>query len=358
MYYDFKKMFLDFQYEESLLSLCEREKIITHNKFGMELKSWNKYIKNKQKTLCYLALFETVDFSKGIADLSPLVSRGIIAENSNCYMDKTIEFDKEFVEQADTLLRYSKKDVISKVTADFRRWAKKYKSSHSIWNNVDINKIWLGVENGDEGLRFAKDYEKIINNFDDLLEYNLDAECGNVYHDICVIRDSLIQGLYSSMTTDAVYASSFFRLHTSKQTQPIVDDIYYLVETKLPNEVNILPMPSTIDEALKMKNSPEMKSFRHVMSEWCYYYSTNEFGLAEKIQKDIVKANKQFERLERFKRFASSPYTQLVCLAGGCLPNPAIAYPIAFTGYIAPLIANAAQQKHIWAITTNRNLMK
>ena len=81
------------------------------------------------------------------------------------------------------------------------------------------------------------------------------------------------------MTTDAVYASSIFRLHTSKQTQPIVDDIYYLVETKLPNEVNILPMP------------------------------------------------------------------------------PAIAYPIAFTGYIAPLIANAAQQKHIWAITANRNLM-
>ena len=27
--------------------------------------------------------------------------------------------------------------------------------------------------------------------------------------------------------------------------------------------------------------------------------------LAEKIQKDIVKANKQFERLKRFKRFAS-----------------------------------------------------
>lgn len=179
-----------------------------------------------------------------------------------------------------------------------------------------------------------------------------------VTFEVYAAEDSLIQGLYSSMTTDAVYASSFFRLHTSKQTQPIVDDIYYLVETKLPNEANILPMPSTIDEALKMKNSPEMKSFRHVMSEWRYYYSTNEFGLAEKIQKDIVKANKQFERLERFKRFASSPYTQLVCLAGGCLPNPAIAYPIAFTGYIAPLIANAAQQKHIWAITTNRNLRK
>ena len=355
MYYNFKKVFLDLQYEDSFLSLCQREKLITKYKSGLELSpnSVMKYTKYKQRVLCYLALFETLDFSRGLIDLSPLVNRGIINEDSNCNSDKTIKYDKEFVEQADTMLLYGKKDVVSRVTSDYLQDLKEYKKSHPGWGDK-VKKIWLGVANGNGGLSFNKDYESIIKNFDSLFDYNFDTDYGNVYDDIICIRNSLIQGLYSSMTTDAVYASSIFQLHSSKPTPQLVDDIYYLVETKLPDEANVLPMPSTIDEALRMKESSELKSFRSVMSEWCYYYSNNEFGLAEKIHKDIVKANKQFENLERFRKFASSPYTQVVCLLGGCLPYPAIAHPVAFTGFISPFLAHGLQQKYTWALMTKK----
>jgi len=111
-----------------------------------------------------------------------------------------------------------------------------------------------------------------------------------------------------------------------------------------------LPMPQSIEEVIKMRKSPYIKSFRSVMQEWSHYVNQGEYLLAEKIKKDLVKANTQLEKLERYKRFSLSPYVRIFNLIGGQIP--VLGSVLGIISFIEPTITNHIQNKNGWVLLT------
>ena len=89
MYRNFSRIFLGLLDETDFLDMCVRDKIITNYKFGSPLSEEKHTIKNEQRILCYLSLYESVDFSQGLfvlqispsdtQQLTPFVTRLLIS---------------------------------------------------------------------------------------------------------------------------------------------------------------------------------------------------------------------------------------------------------------------------------------
>ena len=82
----------------------------------------------------------------------------------------------------------------------------------------------------------------------------------------------------------------------------IVDDIYYLFKLPELRQLNSLPSPQSLAEALRLRNRPEIISFRKIFRSWCE--ELQNFGdtkTIELITKDFNKAsnylNEQYKKI-------------------------------------------------------------
>ena len=168
--------------------------------------------------------------------------------------------------------------------------------------------------------------------------------------DIGSIRDNLIEGLFYSKKHGASFASGVFSDIRSTNTIKCIDSVYYTIQARLSNEVNVLPMPQCLDEVLKMRQSPYIHSFRKIMNEWCGYVKMGEYRLADKIYKDLVKANKALDHLDRYKRFSQSPYTRVFNLV--CVLIPYLGPFLGGISFVEPYIVEHIQEKNQWVLLT------
>lgn len=86
------------------------------------------------------------------------------------------------------------------------------------------------------------------------------------------------------------------------------------------------------------------------MNEWCSYVEEGEFVLAEKISKDLVKANKALTHLNRYKQFSQSPYTRVFNLLGGLIPCFGIL--LSAINFVEPYIIENIQERIQWTLLT------
>lgn len=322
-----------------------------------------------KKLLVILTLFENVDSSSSIYDFSKLIDIGIVPERNSISVHREDPdiYNEYYINAASDLMKLFKRDVIRWVKVS--EWnlidsLRKYAESKEFWERVDKKRRTFACSDSQGNiLTLSDDYDRIVDTADKLfplshaydlsdeerflidLWYNHDPAL-----DIGSIRDNLVEGLYYSENKKIPFASAIFSNGFAFSKIDAIETVYYTVKTYLPNEVNILPMPQSFEDVKKMRKSPYIRSFRAVMDEWSDYIEHGEFELAEKVKKDVIKANKQLERLEKFKKCISSPYTATINLIGGLVPNLSyILGPIAFAN---PYIHKFLHEKYGWTLLT------
>ena len=371
--FELKTVYLDTLYKDIFERYLIRKKLITKTIIDSnEQKSDNLEplklpLTGLKKMLVLLTLFENVDSNSSIYDFSRLIDMGLVNENSTIgTKENNVAYSDEYISEATRLMNIYKRDIIRFLKRKDRvelKFLQTRSEAKEFWKTVDNkDRFYICTDVNGKPLELDSDYDNIIANPDILYSggnYFMNPEDGLIFDlvnnrhidlDIGSIRDNLIEGLFYSKKQGASFASGIFSDIHSTNTIECIDSVYYTIQARLPNEVNILPMPQCLDDVLKMRKSPYIHSFRKVMNEWCSYVETGEYLLANKISKDLVKANKALDHLDRYKRFSQSPYTRVFNLFGGLVPYLGIL--LGGISFVEPYIIEHLQEKNQWTLLT------
>lgn len=360
--YALNKVFLDVQYEKILIELCLKNGIITKDIDGHEQTYEGVPLTGKMKLLQYLVLFEKIDFGLSMYDCLPLVEMELVSEENICCSNK--DPDKSYETEAVSIMSAYRSDIIRQVKQKNKdrliMLQKPEVPSSEYWRTRTPRSFTYLCTKNNETLDLNKDYLEIISCLDTLFTSqtpnNYEALLYNIFQTDCVsdllgIRANLEYALQSAKETDSVFASSYLQNMQGNICKNPIDDVYLFVKTSLPNEVNILPMPKTLEDALNMRKHPAISSFRRVMSEWDYYINKEDYTAANKIKNDIIKANKYMEKLDKYKKCSSSPYVRTGYFIGGFITG--LSAILNIFSFSEPYIIDAIEKKYSWTHLNN-----
>lgn len=355
--YLFDHAFLDLQYTQTFTELCKKNGIISKDIDGSAVTYDGMPLRGMKKLLQYLVLFENIDFSSSIYDCSQLVDRELISGKSICCSnrDPNMSYDKQAVQ----IMSAYKSDIVAQniqiYKDNLRMLQSAYNPNRDLWrksNYKSINKICVR-ENF--YLDVKRDYYNIITNLDILFGSVVDNNWAKFFYELfngdavsnlIGIRNNLAYALQSIEEDNSVYLTNSLNHLQGKKIKENVDDVYAFVQTSLPDEVNILPMPTTLQDVWSMRNHPAISTFRNVLSEWNYYIQTEDISAAKKIKKDIIKANHHLEKLGKYKKFSSSPYIRTGLFIAGFIP--ALSNVVNVYSYAEPYIFDFFEKKYSW----------
>ena len=366
--YLFNSAFLDLQNTQTFTELCKKNKTISKDIDGSAVTYDGTPLRGVKRLLQNLVLFENIDFSSSIYDCSQLIERGLIAEKSICCSnsDPNTDYDK----QAVCIMSAYRSDIIKQNIEIYKDHLRMLQSSYNpnrdMWmekNHKTINKICISKN---VYIDLERDYYKIIQNLDllygSVVKNNIDKFLYNLFNGDAVsnligIRDNLAYALQSIEENNSVYISNNLNHLQGKKIENNVDNVYAFVQVNLPNEVNVLPMPTTLQDVWNMRKHPAISTFRNVMSEWNYYIQTEDIIAAKKIEKDIIKANHGLEKLGKYKKLASSPYVRTGLFIVGFIPL--LSNFVNIYSYAEPYIFNLVENKYSWThINDYKNFAK
>lgn len=355
--YLFDSAFLDLQNTQTFTELCKKNKVISKDIDGSIVSYDGTPLRGMKRLLRDLVLFENIDFSSSIYDCSQLIERELISEKSICCSNNNpnMECDK----QAICIMSAYKSDIIKQNVQIYKDHLHMLQSSYSpncdFWKGRDyrtINKICIS-EN--LYLNLDDNYYYIIQNLDYLYgsivennHYKFFYELfnGDAVSNLIGIKNNLAYAFQSIEKNNSVYISNNLNHLQGKKIKNNLDSVYALVQTSLPEEVNILPMPTTLQDVWDMRKHPSISVFRKVMSEWNYYIQTDDINAAMKIKKDIVKANHGLEKLGKYKKFVSSPYVRTGLFSAGFIP--VLSEIVNVYSFVEPYISNFVDKKYNW----------
>lgn len=355
--YSYEYAFLDQQYATTFTELCVKTKTITKDFLGEGTTYTGQPLRGMKGLLRNLVLFEKVDFSSSIWDCEQLIDRGLIPEKSICCSNQ--DPDAKYTEQAISIMSTYKADIIRLNQEIYKdelcALQSRYSPTRDFWKNKDsntINTIWL---KDNFYVDFKDQYSNIIRNLDKLetivtqgREERLmnDALNGNAITNLAGIRDNLAYALQAVEERKAVYLTSKLNHMQGEKITNTAADLYAFVEAQLPNEVNVLPMPETLEDVWNMRRHPSVKTYRKVMNEWNHYLQEGDIDAVKKMKKDVIKANHGLERIGKCKRFLASPYTRTGICALGFIPI--ISEILNVSSFAEPYILNSLENKYSW----------
>lgn len=355
--YLFDRAFLDLQYTKTFTELCKKNGVISKDINGSSVSYDGIPLRGVKKLLQHLVMFENIDFSYSLYDYSQLIDRRIISEKSICTSD--IDPDTSYNTAAVQIMSAYKSDIIKQniqmYKDDLSSLQSSYNPTRKFWKERDYRSINIICIKKDFYLDVKEDYYKIIQNLDTLNDIGFKNNYEKFFHNIfygdallnlTVIRDHLAYALQAMESSNSVYISSNLNHLQGKKIKNNLDNVYALVQSSLPNEVNIVPMPTTLKDVWNMRNHPAISTFRNVMSEWNYYVQSEDFNAAQKIKKDIIKANHQFEKLEKYKKLSSSPYMRTGLFVAGFIP--VLSNIVNVYSYAEPHLFNYLEKKFSW----------
>ena len=129
-----------------------------------------------------------------------------------------------------------------------------------------------------------------------------------------ILKESIMYGVYDSIMSGSIYydgtISSTSRRPLSK-FDITTDDVSKIMNIDLSPELYHLPIPSTISEAIMLRNRPEILSFRNIFFEWCRAIKQGDLDMAMRIKKDVNLAQKE---LNKYYKWESSKIKLFSCI--------------------------------------------
>jgi len=355
--YTFDSLFLDSKYSDLFIELCIRKGLLHHDLLGYETESSCQTLKGKEKLLRALVLFDKIDFESTIYDCSELIEKELISENSICCSNTNP--GEKYEQAAVTIMSAYKTGVIDYLNNDFKNNLKilqnpQKTASYEFWQKIEysselVNKVVL-TKNYSADL--DRDYYEIIKNLDRLYSFSSGEEVFlrrliiDQISTLLGVRNNIAYSFMASEKNNSLYFSDYLNIKANSAGSNPAEEVYSFVTTRLPRDVNVLPMPKTLEDVWRMRSHPSIVSFRKVMQEWNYYINNNDITAAEKVKKDIIKANKALEMLGAIKKCTNSPYTRTGYFIGGFIPG--LSYLINVISFVEPMITNSLIKKYSW----------
>lgn len=165
------------------------------------------------------------------------------------------------------------------------------------------------------------------------------------------IRDSIIKCVYYSARERCGFSSA---IADNSSVEPA--SVHEALEqtsvllAQAPGDLR-LPMPNSLDEALQLRNTREMKRFRKVVSTWCEALQTGNFIDANRLIGDIRKSSTALARVEGIERFLDRPINFAIGFGVDVVGN--LVQPIGWTALGLRSVRKAAlgfgRTRHGWA---------
>ena len=99
------------------------------------------------------------------------------------------------------------------------------------------------------------------------------------------------------------YSFATTRVHSIYQTSDVrnLHSAYSLCLLPMQEEIKYAPVVESIQDLIRLRERSEIKRFREVLSAWKSLLCKGEIDLAENIRADIIKANREISKLEKWK---------------------------------------------------------
>lgn len=159
-----------------------------------------------------------------------------------------------------------------------------------------------------------------------------------------------MNGLVTSHLQNATLFDNSIRFKTRRvPLEKITEDIYHIVNIDMSQIIGSLPVPHTVQEAMRLRERPEIKSYRNIFLSWCENMYRGDVPEAEYIKRDFDDANKFFKDKERSEKCC--PAFRCTCeIIGNQIP-----YLSNIIGIVSPLqnLHNRKlEEKYRWILLT------
>ena len=345
------KIFLDSFHLSTLESLAVKEGIINKVNTGEKLILSDYYSKKKlfekSSILQTVTLYDKIEGAGTFLDFHPLRNENLIDEKSNLLTNEmheflTPEFQKNNIDEfnyisrlsLDYLRRYRNKVLTFPLNSEKNRFSK---ADVEKYGNIKINRILNGseLELRDYGIDDTVWYDQITSYIDVMLE-------------------SFKIGMFFSISKGYYFTDCLISLDKRKVTfqNKVLNDINYIVRTNLTDEILFLPNPKTLKEALKMRESKEIKRFREVLGIWIDTIKSGNAKVEIKIRKDIAKANQELKTLESWRQYKESPINFWINSIGGHLPI--LGNVLTVVSMLGGIYEKWADKKYSWILALKK----
>jgi hypothetical protein len=206
----------------------------------------------------------------------------------------------------------------------------------------------------------------VVDNYEPILDQIQDAQydfpgLSDFIIDLRLIYVSWRDCMFYSGTEHVPFASPMNTRNSANDVDvsKLLNDVSYIARTKLTDEVLILPQPTTIAEAIRIRNNKNMVRFREVLSEWCRIVQTDDSRAESKIRKDLKLANGALKRVEKWREYQQSPLNFWLNSVGGQIPVMSNVLAAIYT--LGTLTYNGLERKNGWvmlASPSNRQTRK
>lgn len=371
-------LFLDIKYLHDLEIIARKERLI-ENLFSCDDNELPIRKPNNYKTLLFLIMmYDHLDSSISDYSWDTFVSEGIIKPDA-CIINGYGGFangkeDIQCIKKAKEISLFYKDDLIKEILSRAKKLSGRKLSDLYFYDDDEFRKrfgssvTFLGDLFGTLPGKYSlsNDFEKV---FDGLIDDNLKIglspndykkgkSFGLLHHHMLEPIDyfyNLIDSLHCSQNSNIVYKSSIFEFPKTRSKITDVEKIYN-TQIHFISELQVIPMPATLKEAFKFRKDPNLISFKTAMNEWISYIDNGEYNLAEKMKKDLIKANNALEHIGRFKRINNHPVTICFKFVGSVLldllvnKSPVATVLTPATESIGAVVLNYLEDKNKWSL--------
>lgn len=341
--YSFDCLYLDQSNRNLLEDFCIKNKMVDRFYYGDKLRDYDINLHTQhsltgiKKLLIYLTLFEKIDSNESIFDFGRLIDIGIVDQKAHIVAPYDLRLeDQEIWKKHDS--KYEVAHIIAMEIMELRK-----KELISKFLREQFHTQLCKDVNG-RVLSFDKDYSEIIR----YSSYYDNYHPNSLFTYITCEVDNLVRGIYYSINENMTIGTGILQIPNKNNMSKQIDTVYYTVKTQLPQEVNILPMPQSIKDVEKMRQTAELKSFRNVMKDWFNCIDIGDLSLAEKIKKDVIKANKALTRLKKYQQCIRSPYYRIFNLIGAEIP--VLSTLLNVLGFVSSFVEDEIQKKNEWIL--------
>lgn len=267
-------------------------------------------IDNKKFLLFSLLLFDKVDASHlSMFNMDKLIDLEIVDEHAHMIEPSLANLDETSLlfQHLDGSINQDNPNLLA---------AKEAAEEIMIANRDKIVRAIIKQESLHEYSFFTK--REIVANYAEWLHncelWAFDPSNNFAKKDMGMVKESIMYGLYDSITAGTIYYDGSISTGTHKLVNIPVDSAEYIsriINIDLSPELYHLPIPSTVSEAIELRKRPEIASFRKIFFEWCKAIKQCDIDMAIRIKNDVNRAQKE---LDKYYKWESSKIKLFSCI--------------------------------------------
>lgn len=287
-------------------------------------------VDNKKFLLFSLILFDKIDASNlSMFNMDKLIDYGIVDEHAHmieAQLDNMDEIALTFHNLNTSMYQFDQTLSVAKEAAEEIMLANKSKIIKALLKQERLHEYSFL-----EQQEISKNYNEWLQ---DCEFWGSSKNFHNSKESMGIIKESIMYGIYDSIQSGSVYYDGSIvpiKNNNIVETNISAQDISQIMNIDLSPVLYHMPIPSTVSEALILRDRPEIVSFRNIFFEWCTALKQGDIDMATRIKKDINLADQELKKYYKWENDKTKLFNCIIDVAVGQIP-----YFSSLVGSISP----------------------